>query len=431
MAKLTKRFIDALKPIEGHDAFHWDDGLSGFGVRIKPSSLASYIVQYRTGEGATRRLTLGKVGTVTPHEARALARDALGAVAHGRDPSAERKAARAAVTFDDLVGAYLQSDAWARKSPSTKGVDIGRIDRHLRPLLGKHVITVITRHDIVKVFRAIKDGRTAADMPSGKPHGRIRVTGGEGTARRTIGLAGAMFSFAVKEGWITSNPCQGIDKGRDSQRDTILESAEDYARMFAALARLEAAHTVSSSAAAAIQLLAMTGMRRGEVVGLKWRNIDLTNGRIVLQSHEHKTGRATGRAKIIPLPAMAQEVIASITAGGPDDLVIRSAKDGARIDLKRVWERVRTVAGLPASLTLHGLRHSIASHLAMGGATGPEIMAAMNHANIATSQRYIHFARDRKNVLAERAASVATAGLAASRESEVGEIVTPRFRHAP
>lgn len=123
---------------------------------------------------------------------------------------------------------------------------------------------------------------------------------------------------------------------------------------------------------------------------------------------------------------MAQEIIASMTSRGPDDLVIRSAKDGARIDLKRVW-----LAGLPAGLTLHGLRHSIASHLAMGGATGPEIMAAMNHANIATSQRYIHFARDRKNALAERAASVATAGLAASRESEVGEIVTPRFRHAP
>jgi integrase len=105
-----------------------------------------------------------------------------------------------------------------------------------------------------------------------------------------------------------------------------------------------------------------------------------------------------------------------MTSRGPDDLVIRSAKDGARIELKRVWGRVRTLAGLPAGLTLHGLRHSIASHLAMGGATGPEIMAAMNHANIATSQRYIHFARDRKNALAERAASVATGGLAASRE---------------
>lgn len=303
MAKLTKRFIDTLKPTEGRDVFHWDDALKGFGVRIKPSGSAAYLVQYRTDEGATRRLTIGKVRTLTPDEARGLARDALGTAARGRDPSGERKTARAAVTFDDLVEAYLGSDAWTKKSPSTKAVDLGRIDRHLRPLLGKRAILSIARQDMVKVFRDIKDGRTAADMPSGKKHGRIRATGGEGTARRTLGLAGALFSFAVKEGWIPSNPCQGIDKGRDGQRDTILESVEDYARMFAALARLEAERAIASPAAAAIQLLAMTGMRRGEVVGLKWRNVDLANGRIILQPHEHKTGRARGRATVIPLPA--------------------------------------------------------------------------------------------------------------------------------
>ena len=184
-------------------------------------------MQYRTDEGATRRLTIGKVRILTPDEARGLARDALCAAARGRDPSGERKTARAAVTFDDLVEAYLGSDAWTKKSPSTKAVDLGRIDRHLRPLLGKRAILSIARPDMVKVFRDITDGRTAADMPSGKKQGRIRATGGEETARRTLGLAGALFSFAVKEGWIPSNPCHGIDKGRDGQPDTILESVED------------------------------------------------------------------------------------------------------------------------------------------------------------------------------------------------------------
>src|SRR6266513_1778208 len=79
MPKLGKRVVDAIRPnSDGKDVFLWDSGdgaLKGFGVRMKPSGTAAYIVQYRTAEGRTRRLALGKVGTLTPDEARILARD--------------------------------------------------------------------------------------------------------------------------------------------------------------------------------------------------------------------------------------------------------------------------------------------------------------------------------------------------------------------
>ena len=74
---------------------------------------------------------------------------------------------------------------------------------------------------------------------------------------------------------------------------------------------------------------------------------------------------------------MAQAILAAMTAGEHDELVIRSAKEGAKVDLKKVWTRVRAAAKLPDDLTLHGLRHSTASHLAMSGATAPEIQAAL------------------------------------------------------
>ena len=94
MTKLRKRVVGALRPNpDGKDMFLWDSGdgaLKGFGVRMKPSGTAAYIVQYRTAEGRTRRLALGKVGTLTPDEARGLARDKLVAVTKGADPSAER-----------------------------------------------------------------------------------------------------------------------------------------------------------------------------------------------------------------------------------------------------------------------------------------------------------------------------------------------------
>src|SRR5262245_40310313 len=117
MPKITKRVVDALRPDRtGRDVFTWDAGdgaLKGFGVRVKPSGAASYFVQYRNREGRTRRLVLGRVGELTPHEARQLAADRLKEVRKGADPSAERHAARTAMTVGEICDLYL-ADAKGR-----------------------------------------------------------------------------------------------------------------------------------------------------------------------------------------------------------------------------------------------------------------------------------------------------------------------------
>jgi site-specific recombinase XerD len=74
---------------------------------------------------------------------------------------------------------------------------------------------------------------------------------------------------------------------------------------------------------------------------------------------------------------------------------------------------VRIEANLPPTLGLHGLRHSVASHLTMGGAQAAQIMTAMGHRQLSTVLRYIHFAENARQTLAERAAAVALAGMAA------------------
>src|SRR5262249_1625935 len=96
--RITKRLVDSLRPTDS-DRFVWDDTLIGFGVRVQRTGVKSYVVKYRAGSGRgapTRRVTLGKVGTLTPEEARTLARKTLGAVAHGSDPAALKAAERRA-----------------------------------------------------------------------------------------------------------------------------------------------------------------------------------------------------------------------------------------------------------------------------------------------------------------------------------------------
>jgi hypothetical protein len=107
--KLTKRVLDTVKPNPNHDLFFWDDEVPGFGLRIKPSGVRSFIVQYRNGGGASRRMTLGKFGVLTPDEARKMAKQTLAEAARGGDPAEKRSQDRNAMTVRQLCRVYLEA----------------------------------------------------------------------------------------------------------------------------------------------------------------------------------------------------------------------------------------------------------------------------------------------------------------------------------
>jgi integrase len=166
-----------------------------------------------------------------------------------------------------------------------------------------------------------------------------------------------------------------------------------------------------------IRLIALTGMRRGEAANLKWSQVDLKQRRIVLPPQSHKTGKKTGKPRIIALPAAGQAIIARQPAGNDDDYVFAPSRGSGAIGISHAWVKVREEAQLPEGIGLHGLRHSVASHLAMGGAQAAEIMTAMGHRQLSTVQRYIHFAENARQLLAERAAAVAVKGMASKSKA--------------
>jgi hypothetical protein len=195
--KLTKRSIAAVVPDPEHDIYVWDDDVRGFGLRVKPSGVRSFIVQYRNASGISRRITVGKLGVLTPEEARKAAKQLLADVAHGRDPAAKRSEDRKAMTVRQLCRAYLDAAGKGLvlgkrgqpKRASTLYIDRGRIERHILPLLGNRAVRDLTTPDITRFMRDVAAGKTADDIKTGA-HGRAIVTGGRGTATRTIGLLG-------------------------------------------------------------------------------------------------------------------------------------------------------------------------------------------------------------------------------------------------
>jgi integrase len=428
MPKIGKRVVDASAASEQR-YYVWDDELKGFGLLVLPTGIKSYFYQYRTPEGRQRRATIGKHGDWTPTQAREKAEEYRDIVRKGGDPLAERRALQESPTVNDLLDAYLESESFKEKATSTKAIDRGRIERHLRPLLGRKHVHLVTSNDVKRALAAIRDGKTYADVKTGK-RGLARVRGGDGAARMAIDLLRAVFNWAGPRGeqLIKSNPCADVRTGASGTRETILEDAADYARLFQTLDRMEHEKRVRPPAADAIRLIALTGCRRGEAAGLLWQHVDLKQGRIVLPSSAHKTGRKTGKPRVIGLPAVAQAIIAKQPKGRPTDFVFAAARGDGALALSKIWRKIRTEADLPPDIGLHGLRHSLASHMAMSGAQASEIMTALGHRQMSTAQRYVHWAENARQKLAEKAATVVLAGLAASIDTEPADVLTMKGR---
>lgn len=375
MPKITKRLVEGLKP-EVRDVFAWDDEMRGFGVRVKPSGVRSYLVQYRNVHGRSKRLTIGAHGRLTAEEARREARSILAEVDKGHDPAETRALARVAPTMADLCDRYLADHADARKKATSADEDRRLIERFIRPQLGKRQVADITRADV------------------GKLHQGLRETPYQ--ANRVLALVSKMMNLAEKWGLRPdgSNPCRHVEKFKEAKRERYL-SADELARLGDVLAEGERTATERPSVIAAIRLLVLTGCRVSEILTLQWRHVDV--GSACLQLPDSKTG-----AKTVHLNAPALAVLAAIEREEGSPWVILGAKRGSHlVNLEKPWRCIRTRAGIE-DVRLHDLRHSFAS-VAVGLGEGlPMIGKLLGHTQTQTTARYAHLAADPVKAATER-----------------------------
>jgi integrase len=378
--KIGLREVRALEP----EQTIWDSSIPGFGARRQKGRGVAYVLFFRTTEGRQRWHTIGRHGAPwTPETARAEAKALLGKVMTGGDPAADKQAKRKAETVAELCDLYwtdiesgrLLTRRKAPKKASTLVSDKGRIDKHIKPVLGKLKVATVTREDIEDFMHAVAGGKTAGRTKTSKKHGLSNVRG-------TVGLLGAIFTYAVKHRMRADNPVWGVMRPADAKRERRL-SDDEYAALGEALREAEKAQ-IWPAAIAAARFLALTGWRSGEALGLQWADIDLA--RRTARLADTKTGLS-----IRPLSNAACEVLRGLGRG--DGLVFPPTRGHGQMGgFRKLWNRITAKRDLPADITPHVLRHSFASLAADLGYSEPTIAALIGHAGQSITSRYVHSA---------------------------------------
>lgn len=315
--------------------------MPGFGVRIKPSGVKSFCVQYRNEQGQSRRVTIGRHGRLTVEEARKQARQLLADADRGGDPAESKARALRGETISDLVELYLERHARPHKSPRSVKDDISIINQIVLPRLGRIRVKELTRQDILKLHH---------DM-IGTP---VR-------ANRTLALLSKMFGLAESWGLRTegTKPCRMVKRYKENRRQRY-QSGDELARLGQVLDKVESEGRESPYVVGAIRMLIFSGMRLGEVLRLRWDYIDFEKALINLPTS--KTG-----PKTLTLNEPVLRLLAALPRIPDNPHVFPGARQGQHlVNLNKPWLRLRAQAGLD-DVRMHDLRHSYAS---VGAAAG-------------------------------------------------------------
>ena len=415
MPKLTKRTIDALVPAAKEQVV-WDTETRGFGLRVQPTGIKTFLVQYRNAGGRSRRFAVGRYGVFTVDEARQAAKRILNDAAHGADPVASRKTVRDAPTVGELLDRYLADHVQRRNRASTI-VEVRRIvEKRIRPALGALKVAGVTRTDLAKLHRGMGDTPRQANFT----------------------LAVCSKAFGLAEVWGMrpdgSNPCTRIERYPEASRERFL-TAEELGRLGEVLRLAETTglpwrraegrqgskherkeenrRTVFPwQVPAAIRLLLFTGCRLGEILRLSWSQVDQDKGLVRLAETK------SGRPQVVVLNAPALSLLSELPKLKDSPWALPRTGDPkmplAKEQLENAWQRIRAAAAIE-DVRLHDLRHTVGTYAGQAGANAFLVRDLLRHQTLAMTGRYVNRAEDPVRELSDIVGSRIEQGLASNR----------------
>jgi integrase len=399
----------------------WDSGrgsVGGFGIRRQKDARV-FILKYSLG-GRGRWYTIGRFGSPwTVDAARNEAKRILGEVVQGHDPRAlRRRELTKGLTVADLCDHYMVAAEAGLiltrfnrpKRPSTLAIDRGRIDRHIKPLIGSSAVRDLTRATIRGLIADIAAGKTRTDLKT-RRRGRAIVRGGQGAASRVVDLFSGIMTWAVEQELVDQTPVRGVRRYRSEPRDRYLSDLE-LGRLGQFL-QSPAASDFHPYARAIVETLCLTGCRLGEIANLRWNEIDFQDQCLRLAaSKTGKSMRPVGTAGLRPLlrqPRLAGSAYVFPAATG----------SGAYQGAKRTIPAILAACEIGGA-TSHTLRHTFATIASRLGYSDATIGGLLGHAARGVTSRYIH-RPDLALLAAADRVSAEIAGLMGVRQADAGD----------
>jgi integrase len=390
--RLTDALVKRLKAPPQGNRIYYDADLPGFGIRTTAGDAKAFILNYRVrGSGRERRYTIGGFPNWGAAAAREKARELKRLIDDGGDPLADLESERAAPTMADLCHRFEQEHLPAKRQGTA--ADYARILRvHIRPFFGQHTkVSDVQFEDVQRLHR------------------RISAAGHAYRANATLRVLSKMMNLACRWNMRSDNPCKGVERNTEYRRMRYLKR-DDLGHELERLTKALREHP-NQQAANILRILLLTGARRGEVLAMRWADLDLRAGiwskpaSSVKQNEPH----------IAPLAAPVLQLLGEIrheqTRGQHKvgEFVFPGGGDsGHVVAIKKAWRRICQNANI-SDLRIHDLRHSFASQLASGGASLPLIGALLGHSNPTTTHRYAHLFQDPQRAAVERVGAVITA----------------------
>jgi integrase len=367
----------------GRNVIHWDDEVTGLGLRITSGGSRSFVFGYRVkGTGQQRRVTIGQFPNWTAGAARTRAKQLDQQVDVGQDPRGGFEALREAPTVAALCDRF-EREHLPRKRPSTAESYTRALRLHVRPHFGKYAkVADVTFADVDKL------------------HQKVTKAGSPYQANRVVAVLSKLFSLAIKWRMRTDNPAKGVERNYEAKLERYL-TGDELARILEALA----SHSSDRQFADIIRMLILTGARKGEIFAMRWADIELARG--IWTKLGSTTKQKTNHVVSLSEPVLL--LLADIHTHNSGFVFPSDGKTGHVVEIKRAWAKLLKAAGITGRLRIHDLRHNFASHLASGGANLPLIGALLGHSNPATTARYAHLFQDPQRAAAEKVAAIVAA----------------------
>lgn len=379
--RFSKEAILAL-PIPARRTRYADAKQPGLIVAINPGGSRVYYV-FKRSRGKLYEERVGDVTAISVEAAREKARAILADLDQGRDPGPNAARKRAGETFGDLW--IWWADNYGRPRRARWSATQATYDNHIAKRLGLRPMSLLSRADVRDLHRAI--GKEA----------------GERTANVVLGLVRVVINKAITEGrWLGINPAAGLEGFKRPARARVL-SREEAKRLREAIAatRMATRRPAQFDVADLAELLLLTGQRLGNVLTMRWDEVDLDHGAWVIP--RTKAGRVHGVALSSAEVALLRERLAR---DGRGEYVFPARADSKTKHMTRPaagWRALLKRAGIE-NFTLHDLRRSHGSWLLAAGVSLDAISKIMDHSSVAVTEKvYAHLDLTAKRAAKQRA----------------------------